>query len=316
LNSEYFERIVGPDDIGRRLDRILRVVLMRYPLSFVYSTLRSGKILLNGKKAKPDQRIIEGDSIFFDNIFTAASIPLHPRDDAELAPISGFLILATKDLLFLNKPRGMLVHGQESLEELVRKALAERSAQSLSFSPGPLHRLDRNTSGLVVFPRSANGARAFTDLLRRRKIRKRYIAVLEGEMVVSENWSDRIVRDRSRAVSHIAEGGALAKTSALPLIRAGGCSLAVVEIETGLTHQIRIQTSSHGFPLAGDLKYGGNPFFGGYILHALSLDFSEPPFSDVPSRVVARLPGDAKRSLDSLFGAEKVESCLRELLAT
>jgi 23S rRNA-/tRNA-specific pseudouridylate synthase len=87
-------------------------------------------------------------------------------------------------------------------------------------------------------------------------------------------------------------------------------TLALVELGTGLTHQIRVQASSRGMPLAGDAKYGGSRFRGGYFLHALRLEFPEPPFPDLPGRVLAPLPPGAAERLGSLFGREALEAAM------
>jgi len=178
-----------------------------------------------------------------------------------------------------------------------------RTAASLSFAPGPLHRLDRNTTGLLIFPRSAVGARAFTSLLRRRKLIKRYLALLDAEARPLGEWRDKISRDNHARTSAVSEEGDEASASMRTLASAGGRSLVLVELHTGLTHQIRVQASARGMPLSGDAKYGGSPFPSGYILHALSLEFPEPPFPDVPRLVTAPLPASASDRLGELFGS-------------
>lgn len=319
--AEDIELVAGPDDSGRRLDRLLRVLLPGSGLSAIYSALRTGSIRVNGRNAHGDLRIAEGDRIAL-----PPGLWAHPPRSADRERAGGFealrefLVLAGHDLLFLNKPRGMLVHGRGSLEELVRAALSLRSAASLSFSPGPLHRLDRNSSGLVVFPASSAGARAFTAALRARTIRKRYLALLQDGLGGEEEWRDVLARDGARRKSFSApaspsggpdSAGREARSRALPLERAGGLCLAMVEIGTGLTHQIRVQASARGMPLAGDSKYGGVPFGGGYILHALSLEFSAPLFPDIPTFVRAPLPHEAARRLAAIFGSSTVEKALR-----
>jgi 23S rRNA pseudouridine955/2504/2580 synthase len=313
------EMIAGPDDAGRRLDKVLRVVLKDKNLSQVYAALRKGRIRVNGSKAEPDSRVTEGDRIFVDAAL------LSDRLDPEIAGASGglmeiadILVLATADLLFVNKPRGLLSQGDDGLEGRIRRALASRTASSLSFVPGPLHRLDRNTTGLLAFPRSAGGARAFTALVRDRLIRKRYLALVDGEAVGPAEWRDRIGRDGRERTSFVErEGGRTgeeAYSEARPLLRSGGRSLLLVEIRTGLTHQIRVQASARGMPLSGDAKYGGRPLAGGYILHAYSLSFPEPPFADLPETVVAPLPESARERLAGLFGPAELRAALEGLV--
>jgi 23S rRNA pseudouridine955/2504/2580 synthase len=319
--KECLERRAGHDDAGRRLDRVLRAFLGELPLSAIYKSLRQRLIRVNGKAADGSYLVEEGDILSFDPGLVRGlaggrgSIEGDaPKPRAGLESLGELLMLATEDLLFLNKPKGLLVHGPGSLEERVRAALSERSEASLSFTPGPLHRLDRNTSGIVTFPRSSAGARAFTSLLRGRRIRKLYIALLEGNLGSEALWTDRISRDRELRLSSVMAEGASASSLARPLLVGNGYSLALVELQTGLTHQIRVQAASRAHPLAGDSKYGGRPFAGGYILHALALGFPEPPFPDLPPRIVAPLPRSARGAIGRLFGAERVEEALESAL--
>ena len=308
------EVVAGPDDAGRRLDKVLRSILPDSPLSGIYSALRKGAIRLNGAKSSPDRRLASGDRIFLPQALELRLLPSPlPGSGDDLHLLADILIIATKDLLFVNKPRGLLSQGDGELEGRVRKALAGRSAASLSFSPGPLHRLDRNTTGILAFPRSAAGARAFTDLIRRRVLEKRYLALVDGEVSAPAEWRDSISRDESSLKSRIDEEGEEARASMKPLASARGRSLILVELHTGLTHQIRVQASSRGTPLSGDSKYGGSTCPGGYILHAYSLGFPEPPFPDLPRRIAAPLPAAASERLERLFGSRTLSDALSRI---
>ena len=340
------EFVAGRDDAGRRLDRVLRVILPDAPLSAIYGALRRRRITLNGGRAKPDDRLKEGDRIAVDSLLAGSGGVAEAAEAATARPsvatpsaapqyveglekLKDLLVFAGDHLLFLNKPRGTPSHGEGGLDLLVREALASRSAASLSFSPGPLHRLDRNTSGLIAFPRSAEGARAFTALLREGGLRKRYLALVEGEPGEAtmagaggrkpgrghgepgeEVWEDRLLRDERIRTSRPDPEGKAARARAKILLSGGGYSLLLVTLETGLTHQIRAQAAARGRPLAGDAKYGGKPFAGGYILHAWLLDFTEPLFPDLPLRLEAPLPSAARGRLETMFGAEALSLAL------
>jgi 23S rRNA pseudouridine955/2504/2580 synthase len=307
------EIVAGPDDAGRRLDKVLRSVLPGLGLSDIYGSLRRGAITVNGARAAPGQRLAEGDRIGVSRAAMArgakSSFTAAPGGTG-LASVRDLLVAETEDLLFVNKPRGVLSHGAGSVEQRMRAALAARSAASLSFSPGPLHRLDRNTSGLMAFPATAAGARAFASLQRERKIRKLYVALLDGLLEAPAEWRDRITRDGEARTSAVSPEGDEALALASPLLSGGGRTLALVELRTGLTHQIRVQASSRGLPLSGDSKYGGSAFRGGYVLHALALEFPEPPFPDVPPRVVAPLPAEAAARLGAVFGRGAAERAI------
>lgn len=230
---------------------------------------------------------------------------IQPRRDQGRTEVS--ILLATRNILFVSKPRGMLSHGEGGLDAFMLARYP--SSSSLSFVPAPLHRLDRNTTGIVACSRSLEGARVFSELLRKGRISKRYIALLDGELHGSGIWKDSIVRDGEAKKSRredfdSKDEGRLAITGYESIATARGKTLALLALGTGRTHQIRIQAALHGHPLSGDLKYGGAPRPAGYILHAWALGFAEPPFDDVPSVVVAPLSEETLDALGRLFGAE------------
>ena len=185
-------------------------------------------------------------------------------------------------LLLLNKPAGLPTHGDNSLETRVRAFLADKLRPSLSFKSGPLHRLDTPTSGVIVFSTSLEGARYFSALIREQRVRKRYIALLDGQIDKSARWEDALFRDRAAKKTLVVEVAGpdtkllRARTAVYPLALNAGCSLVIVEISTGKTHQIRAQAAFHGCPLLGDQKYGGSARAGGLLLHAYSLEFPTP----------------------------------------
>jgi 23S rRNA pseudouridine955/2504/2580 synthase len=207
----------------------------------------------------------------------------------------------------------MAVHGPGSLETLVRGYLAPKLPPSLGFRPGPLHRLDKPTSGVVTFGISLEGARRFSALIREGRVTKTYLALAEGRVDRPLLWEDPLYRDREARKTRAARGGEDAKpalTRVFPLGQGGGCSLILLEIGTGRTHQIRAQGALHGHPLAGDRKYGGGFMPGGLLLHALSLSF---PSGEGPLciRVRAPVPGPFRRRIRNLLGEEAGEELVR-----
>jgi 23S rRNA pseudouridine955/2504/2580 synthase len=215
-------------------------------------------------------------------------------------------------LLVLNKPVGLAVHGPAGLETQVQAYLAPKLPPSLSFKPGPLHRLDTPTSGLIVFSTGLAGARSFSALLRSRSIRKTYLALLDGWLDRDEIWEDALVRDREKGKSFPADPGdddaQEARTRVYPLAQSPEPvphTLARLEIDTGRTHQIRAQAAAHGHPLTGDRKYGGSEQRNGFLLHAWTLELPEQAAQSLPGmtrRLTAPLPDNFRRRIRELFG--------------
>jgi 23S rRNA pseudouridine955/2504/2580 synthase len=300
----------GDDDGGRRLDRILRKALPDLPLSGVYRLLRKGRVLVDGKRGRPEDKVAPGALI---EIPENAGIPSPPGKypaDGGFLPLPDVLWEGA-GLLVLNKPAGLPVHGENSLETLVLRYLRETLPPSLSFKPGPLHRLDRPTSGIIVFSTTLEGARNFSALLREGNIKKQYLALVEGNPGEEAVWEDWLLRDREQKKTFPAQepGGEAKKalTRVRTLVSCSACSLAVLEPATGRTHQLRSQAAFHGHPLTGDRKYGGGGR--GIFLHALSLEFASEGMQGVPRILKAPLPAAFSQEIRYLFG-EKITKIL------
>jgi 23S rRNA pseudouridine955/2504/2580 synthase len=298
----------GRDDGDRRLDRILRKALPDLPLSALHRLLRTGRVLLNGKAARGEDRVAEG------SVITVSGLPQSAGAQASASEVSakapgprrGMLDILREEagLLVLNKPAGLAVHGQGSLDEMVRSYLAGTLPPSLSFRPGPLHRLDRPTSGIIVFSLDLEGARFFSAALREGRVKKQYLAIADGTLAKAETWEDSLVRDtgaKKTAALAAAAGsggkGKKARTSVTPLAVSadGRHSLFRAEIFTGRTHQIRAQAAARGHPLSGDKKYGGSP--GGFFLHAWKIEIPRAS----PLVITAPLPPRFRHKIEELF---------------
>jgi len=256
------ELITGENDKDRRLDRILRKALPDYPLPLIHKLLRQKKVLVDGKPGKPDDRLSVGVKIIIQKEFAQSSnqrFGKNTKKEKEVNLSSLDILWESPDLLALNKPAGLAVHGTNSLDSIAQLYLANKLSASLSFKPGPLHRLDKPSSGIVVFSKSLEGARLFTSLMRERKIRKTYLALVEGKIDKEEIWQDELTRDKEKKKTFIAKKSGTGKnaiTKITPLSFKDGYTLIKAEIETGRTHQIRAQAAAHGHPLVGDIKYG------------------------------------------------------------
>jgi 23S rRNA pseudouridine955/2504/2580 synthase len=199
----------------------------------------------------------------------------------------------------------MAVHGPGSLAVQAAAWLSGKISPSLSFRPGPLHRLDKPTSGIVVFSMNLEGARRFSALLRDGSVKKSYLALVDGTIREPLVWEDRLFREKDVQKTFVSDmtdkTGKYAFTAVRPLARAAGraeYSLILAEIATGRTHQIRAQAAAHGFPLSGDGKYGGSPLEGGLLLHAWTLDFPE---GEGRTHIEAPLPERFRKKIETLF---------------
>jgi 23S rRNA pseudouridine955/2504/2580 synthase len=292
----------GPDDIGRRADRVLRIYLESLPLGKIYSSLRKGEIRVNGRKIKQNYRIHRGDTIWVRKHLSGV-----PRDNSGISGpdsdstggISHWIIHQNRHILCINKPPGIPVHGRGSLLEKIPRQEAEQ--KSLSFRTGPLHRLDRNTSGIVCFSRSLQGARRFSELLSRGGVTKEYFAVLEGIFPEEAVWKDRLRRDKVRKITEPSPDGKESVTRIFPLLHREGKTLVRIILETGRTHQIRAQAASRGTPLWRDAKYGSGKGGGRYILHAGRLEIPEGDEILGFGELTAPFPASSANRLDTLF---------------
>jgi 23S rRNA pseudouridine955/2504/2580 synthase len=327
------ELIAGKDDHGRRLDRILRKALPDLSLSLIHRLLRQKKILVDNKPANPNNRIEQGMVI---KIYTSAThtskqvnetfvnhkismvnkkvpSPQTPTPDSKLpTPV----LWQGSGVIVFNKPQGLSTHGPNSLDTIVNTWLAEGDAgplpRSLSFKPGPLHRLDKPTSGAIVFSRTLEGAKLFSALLKERKLEKSYIAIVEGCIEGEKIWRDSLEHDKDARKSLINTeprtlnpGLKEAVTTVKMLASNGKYSLIEARIKTGRHHQIRAQAAAHGHPLAGDTKYGGKPLpdsgKGCFFLHAWKIKFTERP-DGFPQEIIAPLPEAFRAQIEALFG--------------
>ena len=272
--------VLGKDDEGRRLDRVLRIALGEMPLSAIHKALRKGDIRVGGARRDPESRCAAGEVVEISGVLLSPGVDLagepseKPQDESRPAnpnasrrsttPSPSFpILLETPDLVFVDKPIGVLVHdGSDSLEALVRQYVAPTLSPSLSFAPGPLHRLDRNTSGVIAFSkrhrrrsslfrgRSAKGAsRKHTwpcsrDASRKAPHGKISSPATAGAAAASFRRRPTTFRPLPAPVpaqSLRAAGAKEALTKVTPLAFSDGLTLAEIALGTGRTHQIRAQ---------------------------------------------------------------------------
>jgi 23S rRNA pseudouridine955/2504/2580 synthase len=312
LSKEAASQVaVGDESAGQRIDNFLTRLLKGVPKSHVYRILRSGEVRLNGRRVGPDARLAVGDTVRVPPIRTAAPERAPRRLPASAAPP---IVYEDDALIVVDKPSGLAVHGGSGIARgLIETLRATRpDAAFLEL----VHRLDRETSGLLLVAKKRAALTTLHAALREGRVGKRYLVLVRGR------WRDekRTVRlalhkfatkEGERRVRVDDEAGREAVTvfHRRQVWRDRDPPLALLEAElhTGRTHQIRVHLTSLGFPLAGDDKYGDFAWnreltksgLKRMFLHAWRLAFDHP-LTGAPMALESPLPPDLARFLDRL----------------
>lgn len=308
---EFIRFKTGKDDEGRRLDRIAKKLLSEENLSQLYKALRNGLIKVNEKKQKGEYRIQKGDEIKIASLLAENAVPADKKNQEKITPLpEEWIVLRTQELLFLNKPYDLPVQkskaGERALNVLVQEDYDfQNIRKSLSFRTGPLHRLDRRTTGLIAFSQNLEGAQAFSKAIQEHRIKKTYLAIVEGALEQTETWTEKISRNEKNldsskfhtvSVNSDSKNSKESNTTAIPIAygKYKGIQVSLVKfiISTGRTHQIRATSAYHSHPLLGDTVYGARQISEkqNLFLHSYSLEFQENLFS-LPKKIVCS-PGE------------------------
>ena len=308
---EFIRFETGKDDEGRRLDRIAKKLLSEENLSQLYKALRNGLIKVNEKKQKGEYRIQKGDEIKIASFLAENAVPADKKNQEKITPLpEEWIVLRTRELLFLNKPYDLPVQkskaGERALNVLVQEDYDfQNIRKSLSFRTGPLHRLDRRTTGLIAFSQNLEGAQAFSKAIQEHRIKKTYLAIVEGALEQTETWTEKISRNEKNldsskfhtvSVNSDSKNSKESNTTAIPIAygKYKGIQVSLVKfiISTGRTHQIRATSAYHSHPLLGDTVYGARQISEkqNLFLHSYSLEFQENLFS-LPKKIVCS-PGE------------------------
>jgi 23S rRNA pseudouridine955/2504/2580 synthase len=257
------EIMIGPNEEGQRFDRFLLKYFNNSTRANVYKLIRKKVFKVNGVRADEAQFIKEGDvvSVYLsDEAFNSLI-----KEEKRISPLKLDLDIVYEDeeILVVNKPRGLLTHPDktEYKETLATKVgLYLKDYATRTFKPASIQRLDKNTSGLVIFCKTYDSLKKYNEMMRNREIDKYYLAVVEGDIREDGRVETRLSRDSDTNISRIAdeddEDSKASLTLYRPLERYGDYTLIEVKLETGRTHQIRVSMSSIGHPIAGDVKYG------------------------------------------------------------
>ena len=305
---------VGEDDAGTRLDNFLVRHLKDVPRTHVFRLLRKGEVRVNKKRAKPDQRVVLGDVVRLPPVRRAEDVPA-PATPRTASPSLQQLVLDSityedADLIVLNKPPGVAVHGGSAMDFGLIEAL--RSARPELPDLELVHRLDRETSGCLLVAKRRAALRDLHAQLREGHTEKRYLALLCGKWNLGTKRIELTLdtderRSGERHVAVRAHGKKSVSTFKPVQFFGNLATLVEVEIDTGKTHQIRVHAAHAGHPVAGDVKYGNRVFndllrdYGlkRMFLHSSSIGFTRPGTRE-PMLASAPLPPELGAVLDTL----------------
>ena len=272
--------IVTENEKGKRLDAYIATKNENITRTSAQRMIEEGNILVNGKKQKVAYKINTDDVV--------TVVPEEIKEisiDAEDIPIN--VIYEDNDIIVVNKPKGMVVHpANGNYNGTLVNAIMGMCKETLSgiggeIRPGIVHRLDKDTSGLLIIAKNDKAHVKMSDQIKNHEVKKTYIALVRGVIKENEATIDmpigRSTSDRKKMA--VNKEGKNAITHIKVLKRYDKYTLLQVNIETGRTHQIRVHLSYIGYPIIGDTTYSnGKNEFGvvGQCLHAKSLEFKHP----------------------------------------
>ncbi|BEP28071.1 RluA family pseudouridine synthase [Helicovermis profundi] len=260
------EIIIGTNENGQRLDRFLTKYLNNSSRSNIYKLIRKKVFKVNGKRIKEEYFLKEGDVL---EIFLAEESLEKLIKEEEFISASTLdldIVFEDEDILIVNKPKGLLTHPDKSEYKNTLSTKVNTYLKHLctrTFKPASIQRLDKNTSGLIIFCKNYESLKNFNEIMRERKIKKFYLAVVEGIIKESGEVKGYIEKDSDKNKVYMSknkrsEEAKLCHTKYKPLkIINNNYTLLEVELLTGRTHQIRVSMSYIKHPIVGDKKYTG-----------------------------------------------------------
>ncbi len=308
--------VVDEDSAGQRLDNFLMRHLKGVPKTHVYRIIRSGEVRINKGRCSADSRVEAGDEVRLPPVRISDKVA---EKAAKPAPSREFpLLLEDESLLAIDKPAGVAVHGGSGVSFGVIEQLRQARPQAKLLEL--VHRLDRDTSGILLVAKKRSALKHLQDQFRERETGKTYLALVQGE------WPDKLkVIDqplhkfllpgkegvegerRVKVTTPEDPNGMRSITLVKVSERLAGATLLEVTIKTGRTHQIRVHLASNGHPIAGDDKYGDFEWnknlqkqgFKRMFLHAWRLQFNHPVSAERVA-LQAPLPPELQQHIDQI----------------
>lgn len=259
---------IGNNEAGQRIDKFLRKWLKDVPLSAIYKGIRKGDIKVNGKKTKEKYSLNIGDIVETRDIVTKGKKELNFIKVEDNSKIK--IVYEDENMLLVEKWPGVLVHadkknGDATLTDYALSYLYDKGdylpENEVTFTPASCNRLDRNTSGIVIFGKNYESLKILNEMIKERSIKKYYEALVVGR-IKDGLYEAYIVKDeknnRSTIFNTPKKGSKKIAMEVKTLQSCGLYSLVEIELITGRSHQLRAHLSYLGNPIVGDSKYGKN----------------------------------------------------------
>lgn len=295
--------VVDEINKGKRLDSYISDNMDKISRSFAQKLIENQQVTINGKNEKASYKVCVGDKVQVD-VPEAQDTKLKAQD----IPVE--VVYEDKDIIVVNKPKGMVVHpANGNPDGTLVNAILAMCKDSLSgiggeIRPGIVHRLDKDTSGLLIIAKNDEAHVKMSKQIQDRLVTKKYIALVKGVVKDDEATIDMpIARSKvDRKKMAVDKDGKQAVTHFKVIKRYKRYTLLEIKIDTGRTHQIRVHMAKIGYPVVGDMVYSnGKNEFGveGQMLHAKSLEFSHP-ITGKKMHLEAQLPEYFKKVLEEL----------------
>lgn len=283
------EITVNKNDAGQRADKFILKTFKNMPKSYLYKCLRKKDIKLNKKRLDGDTFLQEGDviSLYIKDEFTLEAFP---KEFDTCINLSNYIIYEDENIILADKPQGVSMHGDETdkggfVAALIKYLIEKKEyfpENENSFSPAFCNRIDKNTGGIVIAAKNANALREMNEIIRQREITKKYLLAVDG--IPSFNgektftaFTRKDEKNKKALVSDIHKDGYKEMKTKFTVIRTyENKTLIEASLLTGRFHQIRAHMAFLGYPLCGDIKYGGkkNSSFKYQALYSYKLTFN------------------------------------------
>ena len=300
---------IDAEQDGQRIDNFLKTQLKGVPKSLIYRILRKGEVRVNKKRIKPEYKLCAGDEIRVPPVRVAEENALPSSKLSSVQALASQIIYEDDVIIVLNKPSGLAVHGGSGLSFGVIEGLRALRPESKFLEL--VHRLDRDTSGLLLVAKKRSALKHLHEQLRVKTMRKQYLALVRGQWqphvkVVNAPLLKNILQSGERIV-RVNSDGKPSETRFQIVQKFANATLVMASPITGRTHQIRVHTAHAGHPIACDDKYGERAFdeqvklagLNRLFLHAYRLTFTHP-VTDKDLALEAPLGKELQAVLDRL----------------